>query len=170
MESMKKRSLIIFLTILLFSSCAILYPSIRRSKKLYKVSTDLKKEEKTANYENIISYLTPFIKKGTTIEEVYPIYINSEYNLALLNPTDRHSYYEKAAIAAATWVNRFKEHPLANYYLAKTLYLLESRDKEIIAGIIAHSNKAITALDKKKFAFEIKELEEILKDVNISDN
>jgi hypothetical protein len=166
MEGMKKRSLIIFLTILLFSSCAILYPSIRRSKKLYKVSNNLKKEESTANYKKIILDLSPFIKKGTTIEEVYPIYINSEYNLALLDPMGRHSYYEKAAIAAATWVNRFKEHPLANYYLAKTLYLLESQDKEIIVKIIAHSNKAIAALDKKKFSYEVKELKRILDDVN----
>ena len=125
-----------------------------------------KKSEKIAIYNSIISELNNKVEKGFKNEDVYINYINSLYQLALLQTENHMECYKKASLAASIYVKIYPNSPLANYYYAKSLYLLEINDEKINKKIQIYGEKAINLMNDKRFAFEKKEIKNILKDIN----
>ncbi|MCD6578676.1 hypothetical protein J7L48_04315 [bacterium] len=154
------------LTIFLLSSCAILYPSIARAKKDYEKSLGLRnKIKRTAAYENILGSLNEKINNGIKAKDAYIVYINSLYQLALINPEKRKVFYNRAAIVSAVFVKKFKYSGISHYYFAKSLYLTENNNREIIEKIIFHAHKANNLFSQKGFSLERKELKKIIQDI-----
>ncbi len=152
--------------IFVLSSCAILYPSIRQAKKNYERSLKIRNNNEKINlYENILDSLSEKINRGIAVKEAYIVYINSLYQLALINPDNRRIFYNRATIVSAIFVKKFKYSGIAHYYLAKSLYLTENNTKNIIEKIIYHAKKANSLLPQKGFSMERKELNKITENI-----
>ncbi len=162
-----KRTVLTVLALFLAVSCAGPGTAVKRARTTLSGLNDLPGDtEKLGALASIRSELGPYVEKGARNEEAYIVYINMLYETALLEPGNRKDHYGNASLTALLWKKVFPGSVIANYYIAKSLYLTESKEPEVIKKITGNALFAAKNLPAEKFSAEIAELKDILEDLD----